>query len=437
MIAAAVLAVAALFSGPPQRIIVRAGAKATPVEVERLADGPALRADLLAAALGGKVQRSDTHFVVAFQSVRLQFIEGVATVKTDSETLPLTAPPHRVKEQMYVPLQVVSDIIPRVVQHLFYDAALGELRSLNVASKKPSPAEVALGSDDDDSGDELVDSPKATKSESQKSSKATIALASRETSTGPSRAPARLGKGRSRFLVVVDAGHGGPDNGMSGPIGSPSKIYEKDITLAVAKKLAAELKDAGVDVLMTRTTDTLIALHDRGKIANRAGADLFVSVHVNAANMRWQNPGAARGYETYFLSEAKTEDARRVEQMENEAVKYEGEAAVDNDGLNFILKDMKQNESFRESSMLADYVQRELGRIHPGPDRGVKQANFAVLRTSFVPAGSVLIEIGFGTNRAEAAYISSAARQQELAAAIARSLIAHLERYQQRSGKVH
>jgi N-acetylmuramoyl-L-alanine amidase len=186
---------------------------------------------------------------------------------------------------------------------------------------------------------------------------------------------------------------------------------------------------------MTRTRDTLIALHDRGKIANKAGADLFVSVHVNAANMGWQNPAAARGFETYFLSEAKTEDARRVEQMENDAVRYE--AADDNDGLNFILKDMVQNESFRESSVLAKYVQDELGRIHPGPDRGVKQANFAVLRTSFVPAGSVLIEIGFGTNRAEAAYISSAARQQELASAIARSLIAHLEGYQQRSGKAH
>jgi N-acetylmuramoyl-L-alanine amidase len=430
MIALAILTAATLLSGPPQRIIVRSGAKATPVEVERLSDGPAIRADLLAAALGGKLQRNDNHFVVAFQSVRLQFIEGVPTVKTDSETLPMTAAPHLVKERVYVPLQVVSDIIPRVVQHLFYDTALGELRSLNVASKKTTGSDpIARGADEEAGDDEAVkDRPK--------SARPRVEANSRETSA-PTRAPRRLGKGRTKFLVVVDAGHGGPDNGMSGPIGSANKIYEKDITLAVAKKLAAELKGAGVEVLMTRTRDTLIALHDRGKIANKAGADLFVSVHVNAANMGWQNPAAARGFETYFLSEAKTEDARRVEQMENDAVRYEGEAADDNDGLNFILKDMVQNESFRESSVLAKYVQDELGRIHPGPDRGVKQANFAVLRTSFVPAGSVLIEIGFGTNRAEAAYISSAARQQELASAIARSLIAHLEGYQQRSGKAH
>ena len=76
----------------------------------------------------------------------------------------------------------------------------------------------------------------------------------------------------------------------------------------------------------TRTTDTLIALSDRGRIANDAHADLFVSIHVNAANPGWKDPGGARGFETYFLAEAKTEDARRVEQMENEVVKFEARA---------------------------------------------------------------------------------------------------------------
>ena len=73
-------------------------------------------------------------------------------------------------------------------------------------------------------------------------------------------------------------------------------------------------------MVYTRTTDTLIALDDRGRIANRADGDVFISIHVNAANPNWKDPRGARGFETYFLSEAKTEDARRVEQMENSAV---------------------------------------------------------------------------------------------------------------------
>ena len=194
--------------------------------------------------------------------------------------------------------------------------------------------------------------------------------------------------------MIVDAGHGGVDNGMTGPIGGAPKIYEKDITLAVAMKLGAVLKRQGVDVIYTRTTDTLIALDDRGRIANREGGDLFISIHVNAANPTWKDPGGARGYETYFLSEAKTEDARRVEQMENAAVRFE-ESSVKvgkDDPLGFILSDMKQNEHLRESSDLADLIQQRLGTMHPGPSRGVKQAGFRVLVTAYMPA--VLVEIG-------------------------------------------
>jgi len=95
---------------------------------------------------------------------------------------------------------------------------------------------------------------------------------------------------------------------MSGPIGSSHPLYEKNITLAVALKVGAALKRMGMDVLQTRTTDTLIALSDRGRIANAHHGDLFLSIHVNAANPNWHDPAAARGFETYFLAEAKTED---------------------------------------------------------------------------------------------------------------------------------
>jgi len=231
--------------------------------------------------------------------------------------------------------------------------------------------------------------------------------------------------------VVIDAGHGGRDVG--GPMRSSAGVREKDIALQVALKLGEALKERGVDVVYTRTKDTLIALDDRGRIANDADGDLFISIHVNAANPRWRDPGGTRGFETYFLAAAKTEDARRVEEMENESVRFEAENEVESgDPLSFILSDMMQNEHLRESSDLADIVQRHLRQVHPGPDRGVKQAGFRVLIGAFMPA--VLVELGFGTNTAEAEFLASAARQRSMARAVADATMEYLERYQRRVG---
>jgi N-acetylmuramoyl-L-alanine amidase len=231
--------------------------------------------------------------------------------------------------------------------------------------------------------------------------------------------------------IVVDAGHGGVDPGMSGPIGRKWKIREKDITLQVSKRLATALRERGLEVIMTRTSDTLIDLHDRGRIANEKQGDLFISIHVNAANPRWKNPGAARGFETYFLAEAKTEDAKRVERMENEAVRFETDAQAESgDPLSFIINDMAQNEHLRESSDLASIIQARLGKVEPGPSRGVKQAGFLVLTTAYMPA--VLVEIGFGTNPADATFIKTPAHQRELADAIADAAVEYLEHYERR-----
>jgi N-acetylmuramoyl-L-alanine amidase len=235
----------------------------------------------------------------------------------------------------------------------------------------------------------------------------------------------------SKPRVVVDAGHGGVDDG--GPMRMGASIHEKDITLQVALKLGEALRQRQVDVIYTRTRDTLIALADRGRIANQSSGDVFISIHVNAANPGWRDPGAARGFETYFLAEAKTEDARRVEQMENESARFEtGANVASDDPLNFILSDMKQNEHLRESSDLAEIVQRHLGQIHPGPSRGVKQAGFRVLVSAFMPA--VLVEIGFGTNVAEAEFLASPVKQRTMARAIADATTEYLARYQRRVG---
>ena len=222
--------------------------------------------------------------------------------------------------------------------------------------------------------------------------------------------------------------------GSRGPIGASWTIYEKNITLAVSQKLDTALRARGMDVVMTRTRDTLIALDDRGRIANEVHGDVFVSIHVNAANLAWHKPAEARGYETYFLAEAKTEDARRVERMENESVHFEtnSSSSEKDDPLNFIKLDMAQNEHLRESSELAAMIQRRLGLMHPGPSRGVKQAGFRVLVTAYMPA--VLVEIGFGTNAEEARFITNPEKQRDIANAVAAAVGEYLDHYERRLG---
>lgn len=218
--------------------------------------------------------------------------------------------------------------------------------------------------------------------------------------------------GSARRLVVIDAGHGGVDPGARGPGGT----REKDVTLSVARKLAAMLRaDPSLEVRMTRDQDTLIALRDRTRMANRwRGGErpsLFISIHCNANHSR-----SAKGFETYFLSDAKTEDARRVEQMENAAQQFEAETS-DSDPLRFILNDLRQNHYLRESSDWAAQIQRRLREVHSGPDRGVKQAGFYVLNGAFMPA--VLVEIGFVTNPVEERMLRDRDEQQRIAEQLA------------------
>lgn len=227
-------------------------------------------------------------------------------------------------------------------------------------------------------------------------------------------APVRAAQAPARRLVVVDAGHGGRDPGARGPGGT----REKDVTLSVARRLAAILReDPTLEVRMTRDRDTLIALHDRPRLANRWRDEgqpaLFISVHCNANPSRGE-----KGYETYFLAEARTADAQRVEEFENAAAQYD-ESPVGGP-MAFILTDLRQNQHLRESSDLGQLVQDRLRQVHPGPSRGVKQANFAVLRGAFMP--SVLVEIGFVSNPAEERVLNQDETQQEIAAQLARSV---------------
>lgn len=385
----------------PGNLVIRSGDATVSVPVLTTQRGPMVRLEDALQPLGAVLLRRGTdgyRLVAGGQEIDLS--TGVAAATIRSMTEQLAAPPSLFEGKLLVPLSLLTDLLPRVTPAYFWDAPTRELRRVALASTSPRPP---------------------TRQAEPRRSEAT-----------PERPPARTSPPEKR-VVVVDAGHGGPDRGMRGPIGGKTRIYEADITLGVSKKLRDALKKRGLDVVMTRTTDTLIALADRGHIANRAKGSVFVSVHVNAANPRWRRPQDTRGFETYFLSTAKTDDERRVEEMENEAVKYEGEEEIrSDDPLSFILNDMKQNEYLRESSDLATEVQKSLASIpHPGSNRGVKQAGFKVLVTAYMPA--VLVEIGFGTNPREAAWLSSASGQARIAEAIAEATANYLERLDRRT----
>jgi N-acetylmuramoyl-L-alanine amidase len=182
---------------------------------------------------------------------------------------------------------------------------------------------------------------------------------------------------------------------------------------------------------MTRSSDTLIALGDRGAYCTEA-CDLFVSLHVNSLARR-RGYTDIRGYETYFLAEARTEDAARVAQMENEAVRFEGGANSGQQavGLDFILKDLQQNEHLRESARAAELVQRHLKPVHTGENRGVKQAGFMVLTTARRPA--ILVELGYSTNPQDGQLLTTRSSQKAMAAAIADAIVAYLLDYERKT----
>ena len=388
----------------PMTLVVRQAEATRSVPAIPTVSGNYIRADLLATALGGSAgDAPQGRYRITLGDSRLEMEEGVPFMRVDANVVPLLLPPLRSGRTFLIPYQVATSVIPRFATGFMYDASARELRIFNTAARRVVDAPVRP---DDDVVSSLPPSG----------------------NTATPR-PRR----NMRRLIVVDAGHGGVDNGMTGPIGTGPRIVEKNVTLAVARYLAQELRSQGVDVLMTRTTDTLIALSDRGRIANRNKGDLFVSVHVNATGSRTSAGARERGYETYFLAEAKTEEASRVERMENEAVKFEtGANAPKGDPLSFIINDMAQNEHLRESNDLAETIQDGFRSFHPGKDRGVQQANFAVLRGSYMPA--VLVEIGFGTNPTEARFLLDPDNQREIAASIARSVMEYISHYDARVG---
>ena len=233
---------------------------------------------------------------------------------------------------------------------------------------------------------------------------------------------------RDRFdTVVIDAGHGGTDEGARGPRG----LLEKDVVLDVARGLAARLQRAGLKVVMTRSQDLFVPLEERTYIANDARADLFISIHANAARDH-----DARGSETYFMSlEASDEHARGVAARENEAFgRQPGATGAEADPLVAILGDLIENEHLTESSDFARGAQLRLARLDSGPSRGVKQAPFVVLAGVQMPAA--LVEIGFVTHPVEERELASRKRREAIASQLSEAVLEHARRHDAQRGVV-
>lgn len=231
-------------------------------------------------------------------------------------------------------------------------------------------------------------------------------------------------------VIVVDAGHGGIDVGAEGVNG----VYEKNITLAIAKRLKEKIHRAfpATKVVLTRDDDTFVELYRRTQIANEAKGKLFISIHCNSMPTK---PHKAQGCETYILRPGRNDDAARVAARENASVKFESStsryAKLDEEQL--IVATLAQRSFVRFSERLATAVQREVSKGTGLKDRGVSQAGFYVLVGASMP--NILFETAFLSNEDDARYISSDEGQEAVAEAMVRALSAYSREWERSSGR--
>ena len=223
------------------------------------------------------------------------------------------------------------------------------------------------------------------------------------------------------FIVVLDAGHGGKDPGRPTNFG----YKEKDIALKIVLKIGENLKKhKNIKVIYTRKTDVFIELRQRAKIANKADADLFVSVHCNAHNSQ------AHGTETYVLGLGKNDSNFRVAKEENEVIFYEVDYETKYEGFDpnspetLIGLTLMQEDYLDQSILLAQKIQDNFTNRLKRKNRGVKQAVFWVLHNTYMP--SVLIETGFITNKTEGDYLNSVEGSSKISKSISDAILDYM-----------
>ncbi len=221
------------------------------------------------------------------------------------------------------------------------------------------------------------------------------------------------------FVVVLDPGHGGDQDGALAPDGSK----EKDLTLQIAQRTGAALRKRGIRVVLTRTGDLSVPLANRAAIANAIKADVFLSIHLNSMPTAEQRRHTS-GIETYFLSaDATDEHATAVAAREN-ADRLAGEDAIDPaDPVAAILSDLADADTLAGSSRLAYDIHEKLVASLGAEDRKVKQAPFYVLAGARMPAA--LLELGFISHEADAARLETRGYQEQIAQAVADAVQAY------------
>ena len=329
--------------------------------------------------------------------------------------------PYRIEGETYIPLQLLTDFFPKRLPTLY---AFNEV-DFTVQAADPSEwkgdefsqmklEEGVLSSD--------------TRSLPDPTANPNLDLSNREPS---SPEPISDTFEEERRIVIIDPGHGGGDPGALGPQG----LREKDVALAVAKIMADLLsREDGVDVYLTRSEDSFVPLWERGELATQWKGEnpgVFISVHANSVPER----RSVRGFETYSLNVARTEHERRVVAIENAPLQVQGQN-IDPDSdpeFAFLLRDLSNSGHQPWSVELSRIVQEEIGKFHPGPNRGIKQGPLAVLTNALMP--SVLVEIGFLSNEDEGPLLGQDQFQDEAARAVARAVMNFFDRYPPGTGE--
>jgi len=206
--------------------------------------------------------------------------------------------------------------------------------------------------------------------------------------------------------IVIDPGHGGKDPGAIGPSG----LKEKDVTLCIARLVRDKLKKAGYKVIMTRDRDKFISLWKRVYIANKENADLFISIHANSSRSR-----RACGFEVYYLAPASDEESRALAAAENYPLGI-AEKIPDDTAVQATIWDLLYSENRKDSIQLARNIVQALNKKMGTRNRGVKSANFYVLKGAQMPA--ILVEVGFISNRYEESKLKTWAFRNKIADAI-------------------
>lgn len=238
-----------------------------------------------------------------------------------------------------------------------------------------------------------------------------------------------------KFVVVIDAGHGGRDGGAV-----RGNYKEKDINLGVAKVLGEliEKNHKDVKVVYTRKSDVFVDLNKRAAIANKAKANLFISIHTNSTAAKSTN---VSGADTYILGLARSAENLEVAKRENAVILLEDDYSKKYQGFDpnspesYIIFEFMTNKYMEQSLNFAGLIQKGFKNHAKRVDRGVRQAGFLVLRQTSMP--SVLIELGFINNPTEAKFLSTKSGQQKMGSAIYTGFSNYKREFDKRQGKTN